>query len=100
MKRKNLTLKRCIGTHMEENSSGFSQSFSLLFFYDPWNKYYYNLFIQGFRAIPAKDYWWKSYTPLMKEVRDLVGEQPVYITLDIDALDPAFAPGTGNLLTS
>ena len=26
---------------------------------------------------------------------DIVGERPVYLTFDIDCLDPAFAPGTG-----
>jgi len=30
-----------------------------------------------------------------KEVITLVGNRPVYITLDIDVVDPAFAPGTG-----
>lgn len=28
-------------------------------------------------------------------VRAIVGDAPVYLTFDIDALDPAFAPGTG-----
>ncbi|MEM7718179.1 MAG: agmatinase [Pseudomonadota bacterium] len=28
-------------------------------------------------------------------VRNIVGETPVYLSFDIDALDPAFAPGTG-----
>jgi len=28
-------------------------------------------------------------------VRDIVGQAPAYLTFDIDALDPAFAPGTG-----
>lgn len=27
--------------------------------------------------------------------RELVGERPVYVSFDIDVLDPAFAPGTG-----
>jgi agmatinase len=30
-----------------------------------------------------------------EEVISKIGEKPVYITLDIDVLDPAFAPGTG-----
>ncbi|MBP1804517.1 agmatinase [Rubellimicrobium aerolatum] len=30
-----------------------------------------------------------------EEVRRIVGAAPVYLTFDIDALDPAFAPGTG-----
>lgn len=33
-------------------------------------------------------------TPLA-EVKGKIGSRPVYITLDIDVLDPAFAPGTG-----
>jgi agmatinase len=28
-------------------------------------------------------------------IRSVVGEQPAYLSFDIDALDPAFAPGTG-----
>jgi len=28
-------------------------------------------------------------------VRDIVGSHPVYVTFDIDSVDPAFAPGTG-----
>jgi len=28
-------------------------------------------------------------------VKEIVGDQPVYLTFDIDCLDPAFAPGTG-----
>ncbi|NLB87722.1 MAG: agmatinase, partial [Syntrophomonadaceae bacterium] len=31
----------------------------------------------------------------IKEVKQKIGNKPVYITLDIDVLDPAFAPGTG-----
>ncbi|MEO1312444.1 MAG: agmatinase [Pseudomonadota bacterium] len=32
---------------------------------------------------------------LIEELRTRVGEAPVYISFDIDVLDPAFAPGTG-----
>lgn len=28
-------------------------------------------------------------------IREVVGDRPAYVTFDIDALDPAFAPGTG-----
>jgi agmatinase len=31
----------------------------------------------------------------MARVRDIVGGRPLYVTFDIDAVDPAFAPGTG-----
>ncbi len=29
------------------------------------------------------------------EARALVGDRPTYVSFDIDALDPAYAPGTG-----
>ena len=32
---------------------------------------------------------------VMEEARALVGDSPVYVSFDIDCLDPAFAPGTG-----
>ncbi len=50
---------------------------------------------QGFRIILAEECWHRSLTPLMEEVRDKVGGGPVYLTFDIDGLDPAYAPGTG-----
>jgi guanidinobutyrase len=50
---------------------------------------------QGFRVVPAEDCWHKSLTPLMEEVRAKVGGGPVYISFDVDGLDPAYAPGTG-----
>lgn len=31
----------------------------------------------------------------LEEVRRTIGDHPCYVTFDIDALDPAFAPGTG-----
>jgi guanidinobutyrase len=50
---------------------------------------------QGFRVVQAEECWHKSLTPLMAEVREQVGDGPVYISFDIDGLDPSFAPGTG-----
>lgn len=50
---------------------------------------------QGFRIVTALDCWHKSLAPLMKEVHEMMGDKPVYISFDIDGLDPAFAPGTG-----
>ncbi|MEE4244103.1 MAG: agmatinase [Kangiellaceae bacterium] len=32
---------------------------------------------------------------IIQQIKDRVGDKPVYITFDIDCLDPAFAPGTG-----
>lgn len=43
----------------------------------------------------AHECWHKSLVPLMAEIRQQMGSGPVYISFDIDGLDPAFAPGTG-----
>ncbi len=32
---------------------------------------------------------------VIAKAREVVGEGPTYVTFDVDALDPAFAPGTG-----
>jgi agmatinase len=32
---------------------------------------------------------------VLERIRDRVGDRPVYVSVDIDVLDPAFAPGTG-----
>ncbi|XP_034028974.1 agmatinase, mitochondrial [Thalassophryne amazonica] len=50
---------------------------------------------QGFHVVPAEECWFKSLAPLMAEVRVQMGRGPVYLSFDIDALDPGFAPGTG-----
>ncbi len=52
---------------------------------------------QGFRVVPAEECWHKSLSPLMAEVQEQVAGGPVYLSYDIDSLDPAFAPGTGTL---
>ena len=33
--------------------------------------------------------------PTMARVREIAGDRPLYVTFDIDSVDPAFAPGTG-----
>ena len=50
---------------------------------------------QGFRVVQAEECWHQSLTPLMGKIRSDIGDGPVYISFDIDGLDPAFAPGTG-----
>lgn len=52
---------------------------------------------QGFRVIPAEECWNRSLTSLMEEVREKIGRGPVYISFDIDGIDPAYAPGTGTV---
>ncbi|MEQ8666886.1 MAG: agmatinase [Rhodospirillales bacterium] len=50
---------------------------------------------QGFTVVCAKDCWHKSLAPLMDEARARLGDGPVYLSFDIDGLDPSCAPGTG-----
>ena len=52
---------------------------------------------QGWTVVQAEECWGKSLVRLMEIVREKVGEMPVYISYDIDSLDPAFAPGTGTV---
>lgn len=50
---------------------------------------------QGFTVVQAESCWNRSLVALMDAVRMRVGDTPVYLSFDIDGLDPAFAPGTG-----
>lgn len=52
---------------------------------------------QGWTVIQAEECWYKSMAPLMQEIREKIGQTPVYLSFDIDSLDPAFAPGTGTV---
>ena len=52
---------------------------------------------KGWTVIQAEACWHKSLTPLMAEIRAKIGDAPVYLSYDIDSLDPAFAPGTGTV---
>jgi len=49
----------------------------------------------GFKMILAQEIWHKSLSPLSEQIRKDLGAGPVYISYDIDSLDPAYAPGTG-----
>ncbi|WP_140626206.1 agmatinase [Methylibium rhizosphaerae] len=51
---------------------------------------------QGFTVVQAHEVWYRSLAPLMAQVRERLGPQhPVYISFDIDGIDPSFAGGTG-----
>ena len=49
----------------------------------------------GFHVRPVEGLWHRSLAPLSIEINKQMGQGPVYITYDIDSLDPAYAPGTG-----
>lgn len=49
----------------------------------------------GMPYIDARTVHEKGAAYVTEKVREIVGDAPTYVTFDIDALDPAFAPGTG-----
>ena len=49
----------------------------------------------GFQQFPAHELWGRNLGSLGAEIRRDIGDLPVYVTYDIDSLDPAYAPGTG-----
>ncbi|QYX58345.1 agmatinase [Roseovarius sp. SCSIO 43702] len=49
----------------------------------------------GVTIIDAREVHEKGPAAAAKRVREIVGDHPTYVTFDIDALDPGFAPGTG-----
>lgn len=49
----------------------------------------------GFAVIEAAEYARSSLDSIIERIRERVGDAPVYISVDIDVLDPAHAPGTG-----
>lgn len=51
--------------------------------------------VLGMGQISAREVHEAGAAAIAAQVREIVGDHPVYLTFDIDALDPAFAPGTG-----
>ena len=51
---------------------------------------------RGVEITMAEQCWYQSLAPLMDDIREKIGpDQPVYLSFDIDGLDPSVAPGTG-----
>jgi agmatinase len=49
----------------------------------------------GFQVVPADDYQDGTVASIVQRMRARLGAGPVYVSIDIDVLDPAAAPGTG-----
>ncbi|MEX3649971.1 agmatinase, partial [Mycolicibacterium porcinum] len=49
----------------------------------------------GFTVVHCRDIDRIGVDGVIERIRARVGEHPVYVSIDIDVLDPAFAPGTG-----
>ena len=51
----------------------------------------------GIRIIDMEEVCEMGLPKTIEEMRDVVQDNPVYLTFDIDAIDPAYAPGAGGL---
>lgn len=49
----------------------------------------------GFRVITAMDFEAQTLPEIVRRVRARIGDAPLYVSIDIDVLDPGTAPGTG-----
>ncbi len=49
----------------------------------------------GFQIVSSPEMDDLGVTGVLERIRERVGDRPVYVSVDIDVLDPAFAPGTG-----
>ena len=49
----------------------------------------------GMTVIHAEEFERMDVDAVIAKAREVVGDLPVYVSFDVDALDPAFAPGTG-----
>jgi agmatinase len=49
----------------------------------------------GFQIVHCRDIDDLGWRGVLDKIKTRVGTKPVYLSLDIDVLDPAFAPGTG-----
>ena len=51
--------------------------------------------VLGFQVIGSDDYQLDGLAAVVERMRARLGDGPVYVSVDIDVLDPAHAPGTG-----
>jgi len=49
----------------------------------------------GFTIVSSADYARGSIDEVAARLRERVGDEPVYVSIDVDVMDPAHAPGTG-----
>lgn len=52
---------------------------------------------QGIRVIEIEEYNELGINAVIAEARRVVGDAKAYVSFDVDALDPVYAPGTGTL---
>jgi len=52
-------------------------------------------YASGMRVVHIEEFYELGWKGVVREIQHLAGSRPVYLSFDIDCLDPAFAPGTG-----
>ena len=52
----------------------------------------------GFRVVEMEEFYDRRARAVAAMARELVGDAPVYVTFDVDALDPAYALGAPSAL--
>ncbi len=52
-------------------------------------------YTSGMTVVHIEDVMEMGIPALIRKTRDLIGDMPVYVSIDVDGFDPAYAPGTG-----
>lgn len=51
----------------------------------------------GYNVVTMKDFRRRGVSDVVGQAREVIGDRPVYITFDLDCLDPSIAPGVSNI---
>jgi agmatinase len=49
----------------------------------------------GFTAIHCREFQTRTVADVVEQLRNTIGDRPLYVSIDVDVMDPAHAPGTG-----
>ena len=49
----------------------------------------------GFGIVTSADVYYQGVREIVVKLRDRIGNRPLYVSIDVDVMDPAHAPGTG-----
>ncbi|NNE80425.1 MAG: agmatinase [Silicimonas sp.] len=51
----------------------------------------------GYNVVTMKDFRRRGLQDVIEQAKEVIGNRPVYITFDLDCLDPTIAPGVSNI---
>ncbi|MEO0767326.1 MAG: arginase family protein [Pseudomonadota bacterium] len=51
----------------------------------------------GYNVVTMKEFRQRGVTDVVAQAREVIGDRPVYITFDLDCLDPTIAPAVSNI---